>query len=64
MLEYNFEVVHKGGLRNLDVDGLDYNLSLSQEDLTGVRWHGIVDEEAMPKQHSLSPLAQMEGKFC
>ena len=35
--EYDFEVVHKAGLHNLDADGLSRNPSPLQEDLTGAR---------------------------
>lgn len=34
---YNFEVVHKAGLQNLDVDGLNRNPSSSEEDLISAR---------------------------
>ena len=41
--EYEFEVVHRVGITNLDADGLSRNPSLSNEDLTRVRWHGDCD---------------------
>ena len=37
--EYDFKVVQKALLKNLDVDGLSRNPSLWQEDLTGAFWH-------------------------
>jgi len=37
--EYDFEVVHKAGLQNLDADGLSRNPSPLKEDLTSARWH-------------------------
>ena len=35
--EYDFEVVHKAGVKNLDADDLSRNPSPLQEDLTGAR---------------------------
>jgi len=37
--------VHKPGVTNLDADGLNQNPYTSQEDNTGARWHGEVDEK-------------------
>jgi len=52
--EYDFQVVHKAGLQNLDADGLSRNPSLVEEDLTGARWHGTSDQEAVPGWHASS----------
>jgi transposase InsO family protein len=60
--EYDFQVVHKAGLQNLDADGLSRNPSPLEEDLTGARWHGTSDQEAVPGWHASSYLAWMEGK--
>ena len=49
--EYDFEVVHRAGITNLDADGLSCNPSPSNEDLTGTRWHGDCDREAVPNWH-------------
>ncbi len=38
-------MVHKLRVANLDADGLTRNPCTSQEDNTGARWHGEVDEE-------------------
>ena len=38
--EYDFEVVHRARITNLDANGLSRNPSLSDEDLTGAWWHG------------------------
>ena len=35
--EYDFEVVYREGITNLDVDGHSCNPSPSEEDLTGAR---------------------------
>jgi hypothetical protein len=43
--EYDFQVVHRPGVANLDADGLSRNPCISQEDNTGARWHGKVNEE-------------------
>ena len=59
--EYDFEVVHKAGIKNLDADGLSRNPSPLQEDLTGARWHGTSDQEAVPGWHASAYLAWMEG---
>ena len=45
--EYDFEVVHRGGITNLDVDGLSRNPSPLEEDLTGAMWHGDCDREVV-----------------
>ena len=50
--EYDFEVVHKAGVKNLDADGLSRNPSPLQEDLTGARWHGTSDQEAISGWHA------------
>ena len=41
--EYDFEVVHRGGITNPDADGLSCNSSPLDEDLTGARWHRDCD---------------------
>jgi hypothetical protein len=50
--EYDFRVVHKPGVTNLDADGLNRNPCTSQEDNTGARWHGEVDEEMVLGCHA------------
>jgi hypothetical protein len=45
-------VVHRPGVANLDADGLSRNPCTSQEDDTGTRWHGEVDEEMLPSWHA------------
>ncbi len=40
--------MHRPGIANLDADGLSQNPCTSQEDNTGARWHGEVDEEMVP----------------
>jgi len=65
--EYDFQVAHRLGVVNLHVDGLSRNPCNSQEDNTGVRWHGKVDEEMVPGWHALAFLcllgvdSSMEG---
>ena len=41
--KYDFEVVYRAGITNLDVDGLSRNPSPSDEDSTVARWHGDCD---------------------
>jgi hypothetical protein len=52
LIGYDFQVVHRPGVVNLDVDGLSRNPCTSQEDDTGARWHGKVDEEMVPGWHA------------
>jgi hypothetical protein len=52
--EYDFQVVHRPGIANLNVDGLCWNPCTSQKDNTGVRWHGKVDEEMVPSWRALT----------
>ncbi len=59
--------MHRPGVANLDVNGLSRNPCTSQEDDTGARWHGEVDEEMVPGWHALAFLcllgvdSNMEG---
>ncbi len=59
--------MHRPGDANLDADGLSWNPRTSQEDNTGARWHGEVDEEMVPCWHALAFLcllgvdSSMEG---
>lgn len=59
--EYDFEVVHRAGITNLDADGLSRNPSPSEEDLTGARWHGDCDREVVPGWHAAAYLTLMSG---
>ena len=59
--EYDFEVVHRAGIANLDADGLSRNPSPSDEDLTRARWHGYCDREAVPGWHAATYLTMMSG---
>jgi hypothetical protein len=52
--EYDFQVVHRPRVANLDADGLSQNPCTSQEDDTGARWHGKVDGEMVPGWHALT----------
>ncbi len=46
--KYNFDIIHKVGRVNWDVDGLNQNPSSNEEDNIKVRWHGDVDLEIVP----------------
>jgi hypothetical protein len=48
LMEYDFKVVHRAGLVNMDVDGLSRNPVLSQADATGARWHVEEGEDSLP----------------
>jgi hypothetical protein len=50
--EYDFQVVHRPGVTNLDANGLSRNPCISKEDDTGAKWHGEVDEKMVPGWHA------------
>ncbi len=45
---YNFDIIHKVGKVDWDVDGLSQNPSSNEEDNIKVQWHGDVDLEIVP----------------
>jgi hypothetical protein len=45
--EYNFDIVHKVGKVNWDVNGLSRNSSFNEKDTIGAKWHGKVDLEVV-----------------
>ena len=49
------------GSKTWMADGLSHNLSPLQEDLTGARWHGTLDQEEVPGWHASAYLAWMKG---
>jgi hypothetical protein len=51
LIEYDFKVVHRAGLVNMDADGLSRNPVPSQVDATGVRWHVEEGEDSLPGWH-------------
>jgi hypothetical protein len=51
LMEYDFKVVHRAGLVNMDVDGLNCNPIPSQADATGARWHVEDGEDSLPRWH-------------
>ncbi len=64
--EYDFNIMHRVGRVNWDVDGLNQNPSSSQEDTTKVRWHGDVDLEAIPNgmlMHTCVPYYNVLGMY-
>ncbi|OAE22564.1 hypothetical protein AXG93_731s1070 [Marchantia polymorpha subsp. ruderalis] len=50
--EYDFQVMHRPEVANLDADGLNRNLSTSYEYDNGAKWHGDVDEEMISGWHA------------
>ncbi len=44
--------MYRHGVVNLDANGLNQNPCTSQEDDTGARWHGEIDEEMVPSWHA------------
>jgi hypothetical protein len=61
--EYDFQVVHRLGIANLDANGLSRNPCTSHEDDTRARWHGEVDEEMVPGWHALTFLCLLGVDF-
>jgi hypothetical protein len=47
--EYDFDILHRVGRVNWDVDGLSQNSCSSEEDTTCARWHGEVDLKVVLK---------------
>lgn len=45
--EYDFEVVYKGRLRNLDANSLSNNSSPLEEDMIDASWYGTCDQEVV-----------------
>jgi hypothetical protein len=50
-MEYDFKVVHRAGLVNMDADGLSRNPIPSQADATGARWHVEDGEDSLLGWH-------------
>jgi hypothetical protein len=48
LMEYDFKVVHRTGLVNMDADGLSHNPIPSQADATGARWHVEDGKDSLP----------------
>jgi hypothetical protein len=51
LMEYDFKVVHRAGLVNMDADGLSRNPVPSQADATGARWHVEEGEDSLLGWH-------------
>ena len=49
--EYDFEMIHRAGVTNLDADGFSHNPNPLDEDLTGARWHGNCNQDAVLVWH-------------
>jgi hypothetical protein len=47
LMEYNFKVVHRAGLVNMDIDGLSRNPISNQADTTCTRWHVEDGEDSL-----------------
>jgi hypothetical protein len=48
LMEYDFKVVHRAGLVNMDADGLSRNPIPSQANAIGARWHVDDGEDSLP----------------
>jgi hypothetical protein len=51
LMEYDFKVVHRAGLVNMDVHRLSRNPIPNQADATGARWHVEEGEDSLPGWH-------------
>jgi hypothetical protein len=51
LMEYDFKVVHRAGLVNMDVDSLSRNPIPSQADATGARWHVEDGDDSLMRWH-------------
>jgi hypothetical protein len=51
LMEYDFKVVLRASLVNMDADGLSRNPVPSQADATGTRWHVEEGEDSLPEWH-------------
>jgi hypothetical protein len=51
LMEYDFKVVHRVGLVNMDADGLSRNPVPSQADATSAMWHVDDGEDSLPGWH-------------
>jgi hypothetical protein len=61
--EYDFDIIHKLGRVNQDVDGLSWNPSSNEKDTTWAHWHGDVDLEVIPRWHASTYLCTLLGCF-
>ena len=59
--EYNFDGAHRLGITNLDADGLSRSPSPLEEHITGARWHGDCDRDAVPGWYATTYLTLMSG---
>jgi hypothetical protein len=56
LMEYDFKVVHRAGLVNMDADSLSRNPISSQADAIGARWHVEDGEDSQPGWHCFASL--------
>jgi len=59
--EYDFNIVHKSGKVNWDVNGLSWNPSSNEKDTIGARWHGEVDLEVVLGWHVFTYMCTLLG---
>jgi hypothetical protein len=59
--EYDFDIVHRVGKVDWDVDGLIWSPSCNEEDPIGACWHNGVHLEAIVRWHILTYLCTMLG---
>ena len=63
-MEYDFKVVHRASLVNMDANRLSRNSIASQADATGARWHVTNEENSLPRLHCFTflGLLVMQGE--
>ncbi len=61
--EYDFDILHKAGRVNQNVDGLNWNQNSYEHDTIGAKWHGEVDLEVMPGWHASTCMCTLLGCF-
>lgn len=59
--EYDFDVVHRVGKVNWDVNGLNWKPSSSKKDTIKVYWHGDVDLKVVSRWHASTCLCILLG---
>jgi hypothetical protein len=61
--EYDFDIIHKLGKVNRDVDGLRWNPSFNEEDTIRACWHGDGDLEVILGWHAFAYLCTLLGLY-
>jgi hypothetical protein len=57
--KYDFDIIHRVGRLNWDVDGLNQNPSFSEKDTIVAEWHGKVNLEVVSRWHAFTYLCTL-----